>query len=171
MATALYSQKKAIPGSHTTGADRLFWLLFLSKLTESVTCGISNSQTGMVNLKISRSAVCHFPTPLSWMHQKIQYLPVLSVSVWLPFDKFKIITKTGKTVSCLRRAAQEQEKRERKSWPEFSNSKSVIHHSTYINEIFSLENICDFIHDNVIFGPSKSIKMHVLNDHLKATHV
>lgn len=114
MATALYSQKKTIPGSHTTGADRLFWLLFLSKLTESVTCGISNSQTGMVNLKISRSAVCHFPTPLSWMHQKIQYLPVLSVSVWLPFDKFKIITKTGKTVSCLRRAAQCR-KREREN--------------------------------------------------------
>lgn len=61
--------------------------------------------------------------------------------------------------------------KEKKSWPEFLNSRSIIHHSTYINEIFSLENICDFIHDNVIFGPSKSIKMHVLNDHLNATHV
>lgn len=38
---------------------------------------------------------------------------------------------------------------------------------TYIYEIFSLENITNFIHNNVIFSPSKPIKVYMLNHNLQ----
>ena len=40
--------------------------------------------------------------------------------------------------------------------------------NTYLNKVFSLKNISDFIHDDVVLSPSKSIKMHMLNHHLNA---
>ena len=38
--------------------------------------------------------------------------------------------------------------------------------NTCLNKVFSLKNISNFIHDDVVLSPSKSIEMHMLNHHL-----
>lgn len=40
---------------------------------------------------------------------------------------------------------------------------------THLNEVFSLKDISNFTNDDVIFSPSKSIKMNMLNHHLNVT--
>lgn len=40
---------------------------------------------------------------------------------------------------------------------------------TYLNKVFSLKDISDFINDDVIFSPSKPIEMDMLNHHLHVT--
>lgn len=41
--------------------------------------------------------------------------------------------------------------------------------NTCLDKVFSLKNISNFTHDDVIFSPSKPIKMNVLDDHLDVT--
>lgn len=41
--------------------------------------------------------------------------------------------------------------------------------NTCLNEVFSLKNVSNFIHDDIIFSPPESIKMNMLNDHLNMT--
>lgn len=41
--------------------------------------------------------------------------------------------------------------------------------ATHLNEVPSLKNISNFTHDDVIPGPSKAIKVNMLNYHLNMT--
>lgn len=52
-------------------------------------------------------------------------------------------------------------RRERERMPSRGN--------TCLNEVFSLKNISNFIHDDIIFSPPESIKMNMLNNHLNMT--
>lgn len=40
---------------------------------------------------------------------------------------------------------------------------------TCLDKVFGLKNLSNFTHDDIIFRPSKSIKMNVLNNHLNVT--
>ena len=39
--------------------------------------------------------------------------------------------------------------------------------NTCLNKVFSLKNISDFVHDDIIFSPSEPIEVDVLNHHLE----
>lgn len=41
--------------------------------------------------------------------------------------------------------------------------------NTCLDKVFSLKNVSNFIHDDVIFSPSESIKMNMLDNHLNVT--
>ena len=38
--------------------------------------------------------------------------------------------------------------------------------NTCLDEVFGLKNVSNFAHDDVILGPSKAVKVDVLNNHL-----
>lgn len=41
--------------------------------------------------------------------------------------------------------------------------------TTCLNQVFRLKNVSNFTYDDIIFRSSKSIKMNVLHNHLRAT--
>ena len=50
----------------------------------------------------------------------------------------------------------------RRGWKEGHTERN-----TCLDKVFSLKNISNFTHDDVVLSPSKSIKMNVLNHHLE----